>query len=204
MQWERSNFHAGRQPPYGENSLCHYGVPHMHWGERRYQYANGSYTEEGKKRYGRDKSNGEAPSDEKSKNKHDKAPQSEWKKSDAKELSDEELNRRNNRLQREQQYKNSMTPQWKKETSNIAKDLGRSILKAALVTSVVAAVKVTVGDKVKDATTNFLKKQMNKVVQKDASIKAANIIKDELDRRKVYDEHDSPSNWIRGKHVGHA
>lgn len=38
---------------YNPNYLAHYGIPHMHWGERRYQNYDGTYTEEGKKRYGR-------------------------------------------------------------------------------------------------------------------------------------------------------
>lgn len=34
------------------NSLAHYGIKGQKWGIRRYQYDNGSYTPEGKERYG--------------------------------------------------------------------------------------------------------------------------------------------------------
>ncbi len=34
------------------NELYHHGIKGQHWGERRYQNPDGSYTEEGKKRYG--------------------------------------------------------------------------------------------------------------------------------------------------------
>lgn len=37
---------------YG-NSLAHYGIKGQKWGIRRFQYENGSYTPEGKERYGR-------------------------------------------------------------------------------------------------------------------------------------------------------
>lgn len=32
--------------------LCHHGVKGMHWGVRRYQNEDGSYTDKGRKRYG--------------------------------------------------------------------------------------------------------------------------------------------------------
>jgi len=35
------------------NYLCHYGIPGQKWGVRRYQNPDGTYTEEGKQRYGR-------------------------------------------------------------------------------------------------------------------------------------------------------
>lgn len=35
-----------------DNQLKHYGIPGQKWGVRRFQYTNGSYTPEGKERYG--------------------------------------------------------------------------------------------------------------------------------------------------------
>lgn len=35
------------------NELAHHGIKNMRWGERRYQYKDGSLTPEGRKRYGR-------------------------------------------------------------------------------------------------------------------------------------------------------
>ena len=41
-----------RWNPYS-SELYHWGIPGMHWGQRRYQNADGSLTEEGKIRYGK-------------------------------------------------------------------------------------------------------------------------------------------------------
>jgi len=38
---------------YEDNWLAHYGIKGQKWGVRRFQYSNGSYTPEGKERYGR-------------------------------------------------------------------------------------------------------------------------------------------------------
>ena len=37
-----------------ENELYHFGIKGQKWGIRRFQNKNGSYTDEGKKRYGID------------------------------------------------------------------------------------------------------------------------------------------------------
>ena len=34
--------------------MAHYGIKGQKWGVRRFQYENGSYTPDGKERYGRD------------------------------------------------------------------------------------------------------------------------------------------------------
>ena len=91
--------------------LYHYGITGMHWGERRYQNEDGSYTEEGKIRYNKSK------------------PESEtWKKSDAEHLSDEELRRRNNRLQAERQYKDLTTSQVERERAQRRKEIINKVL----------------------------------------------------------------------------
>lgn len=36
---------------YNPNYLQHFGIPHMHWGERRFQRIDGTLTPEGKERY---------------------------------------------------------------------------------------------------------------------------------------------------------
>lgn len=62
--------------------LAHHGVKGQKWGVRRYQNEDGTL-----------------------KNPKRKPESATWKSKDAKNLSDEELNRRNSRLQRENQYR---------------------------------------------------------------------------------------------------
>lgn len=71
--------------------LAHHGIKGQKWGVRRYQNEDGTL----KDPKGRPES-------------------STWKSKDARYLSDEELNRRNSRLQREQQYKNLTKPGYQK------------------------------------------------------------------------------------------
>lgn len=72
-----------------ENKLYHAGVKGMKWGVRRYQNKDGSLTAAGKKRY--------ANSHEDYRKAHDSKPVSQ--------MSNKELQERNNRLQMEQNYK---------------------------------------------------------------------------------------------------
>lgn len=71
------------------NSLSHWGIKGMKWGQRRYQNKDGSLTPAGKKRYD--------DSHEDYRRAHDKKKISQ--------MSDKELQARNNRLQMEQNYK---------------------------------------------------------------------------------------------------
>lgn len=72
--------------------LAHYGVKGQKWGIRRYQNEDGSLIHpKGRKKTGK------------------KVPESDtWRKDEAKNLSDDELNRRNNRMQREFQYQQNI------------------------------------------------------------------------------------------------
>ena len=70
------------------NSLSHWGIKGMKWGQRRYQNKDGSLTPAGKKRYD--------DSHEDYRRAHDKKS--------VKQMSDRELRERNNRLQMERQY----------------------------------------------------------------------------------------------------
>lgn len=108
----------------GSEYLAHHGIIGMKWGKRRFQNEDGSLTPEGRARYSSDK-------DEKDNSK--KEPESStWKSSDAKYLSDEELNRRNSRLQREQQYQNLTEPRAAKVRKWIA-STASTILVASLI-----------------------------------------------------------------------
>ena len=138
MQEKPASFIYGkvRQPP----ELMHYGIKGQKWGVRRFQYENGSYTTEGKERYGRgsESSKNGLTRGFKARGNKDPNARENWKPKDVSKLSDEELRRRNNRLQAEQQYKSATTPEWKKETKQIAKDAMKKIFVATAVTSVAA------------------------------------------------------------------
>lgn len=98
-----------RKPAYPDY-LVHYGIFGQKWGVRRYQNEDGTLTEEGKERY-------------------NQKPESEgWKKSDAEHLSDEELRRRNNRLQAERQYKDLTTSQVERERIQRRKDIINKVI----------------------------------------------------------------------------
>ena len=117
--------------------IVHWGIKGQRKGVRRFQYENGSYTEEGKKRYGRvsEKNARKGAAEKKAKKgeAEEDSGSSKWKAKDASKLSDAELNRRNSRLQRERQYRDMTTPQWKKETQQILKDAGKKIFVATIV-----------------------------------------------------------------------
>lgn len=114
----------------GSEYLAHYGILKMKWGVRRFQNEDGSLTEEGKARYSQGK--------EKKPNK--KPESSTWKSSEAGSLSDAELNRRNSRLQRENQYK-----QLTRSRAQKAFDWIKSIAGTVLVATAVTAMKGKVG-----------------------------------------------------------
>lgn len=139
--------------------LMHYGIKGQQWGLRRYQNEDGTLTEEGKLRY------------------NEGQPESEgWKKRDAKYLSDEELRRRTNRLQQEQNYKNLMTSESERNSQQIKNDFKKKLITAIAVTPVIAilgiASKKYLG-KALSLVGNFAKKKM-------APYKAAGMIKNTL------------------------
>lgn len=108
--------------------LSHYGIPHMKWHQRRFQDEQGRLTPAGKERYKKtnsDSTKKENESKEEVKNtKKQKAESSTWKSKDAAYLTDEELNRRNSRLQRERQYREMTKSKKRKAVEWIAKTAG--------------------------------------------------------------------------------
>ena len=101
--------------------LMHYGIKGQQWGIRRFQNEDGTLTEEGKARY------------------NEGRPESEtWKKSDAKYLSDEELRRRTNRLQQEQNYKNLTTTESERNNQQIKNDFKKKLITALAITPIIA------------------------------------------------------------------
>lgn len=107
----------------------HAGIKGMKWGVRRYQNADGSLTPAGKKRYG------------------DKQPEPEHadytrahSRGNVKSMSDQELNSRINRLQKEKQYAD-LTKKTSKGKQAVKKAISVFVGTAATATSIAVAYK---------------------------------------------------------------
>ena len=106
-----------------QSSIQHSGIKGMKWGVRRFQNLDGSLTPEGKIRYGGDTKVGDVKRQKTSTSKEEI-----WRSKDAETLSDDELNKRNRRLQQEQQYKNLTTTESERNKKEFNKDLIRKLL----------------------------------------------------------------------------
>ena len=106
--------------------LAHHGIKGQKWGVRRFQNPDGTLINP----KGRKKEKKVAESDT-------------WDKKESKWLSDEELNRRNNRMQREQQYRQNIDNRHpvKKELKNLATDSAKKIFIATAVALSAVAMK---------------------------------------------------------------
>lgn len=100
------------------NSLEHFGIPGMKWGQRRYQNEDGTYTEAGKER----RNLGRAIKDRYDNYKERHKP--------VRKMTDQELQQRLNRARNEDQYKRLMT-QNDPTVSQRAKVVVGGILKVA-------------------------------------------------------------------------
>lgn len=89
-------------------SLMHYGISGQKWGIRRFQNEDRTLTEAGKERYNKEKK------DKKAEKEANKPESTKWRSDEAEFLSDEELNKRNSRLQREKQYRDMTKTKGKK------------------------------------------------------------------------------------------
>lgn len=132
--------------------LEHHGILGMKWGVRRFQNEDGSLTALGKDRYNGGINPGPAKKDKNTISEYSKprrpkdarydSESNTWKMKDARHLTDEELNRRNSRLQREKQYKDLTEPPIRKET--------RQALKKIFVTTAIGVSAAAVAIKYKD------------------------------------------------------
>ena len=87
------------------NELYHHGIKGMHWGVRRYQNSDGTYTSAGKaRRNDISKNYGNSTNFDRKLNRQNKKERISAAKNSS-QLSDDELNYRINRLQKEKQLK---------------------------------------------------------------------------------------------------
>ena len=93
-----------------EDHLEHHGIKGQKWGVRRFQNEDGTLK---KPKKGRGES-------------------STWKSKDAETLSDEELNRRNSRLQREKQYRELTMSKGQKFLASVKKNAGKILVATAV------------------------------------------------------------------------
>lgn len=146
---------------YEQNYLAHFGIKGQKWGVRRFQNEDGTLTNAGKQRYGDD--NSEVKN---------------WKKSDVKQLSDEELRRRNNRLQAERQYRDLTTTDSERERNQFRKDLVRKLMVVP-----VLAVAGIAGRKYIGKGADFLGKKISKYgKQTIGKIKTNGLLKEAANR----------------------
>lgn len=171
-------------PVDGNDFLCHYGIAGQKWGVRRFQNEDRTLTEEGKRRYA-------------------KEPESKrWKKEDVSDLSDEELNRRNSRLQREQTYKQLTTTKKEREQAarkewlkNQKLDILKKVFIAGATVMAAAAIK-----KNYQKAASFIGRLIKRKI---APYKAAGIMKNVLKNQNIPDKM-APVKEIVGKHVFHV
>lgn len=110
--------------------LIHYGIKGQKWGLRRFQNEDRTLTEEGKARYNKDsrEERKARKAERKAAREAAKPESSKWKSKEAAFLSDEELNRRNNRLQREQQYRSLTKSNGRKFLEGVGKAVNKILI----------------------------------------------------------------------------
>lgn len=140
-----------------EYELYHWGIKGMKWGIRRFQNKNGSLTAEGKKRYDGDSAG--------------VSNKASSKKKSIKEMSDEELRTKLNRLSLESQVLSldrqvaSLTPQQTKKGQAFISKIGKEVVGPSILSAG------------KTQLTNFLNDRINKALGLNAKDPLADLKK---------------------------
>lgn len=114
------------------NELCHYGIPGMKWGIRRYQNSDGSLTTAGRNRYSTGKHHSIFTRKKTTSKAVTKPAEEKPKPKSISEMSDAELNALLNRKRLEQQYAQLMaTPQKKSAVTKGKEMVGKALENAA-------------------------------------------------------------------------
>lgn len=143
-----------RNSPYF-GYLCHYGVKGRSGKkDAGFWYKNGQLTKEGYEHY----------YGIKGLNRQNKPESSTWKSKDAGNLSDAELNRRNSRLQREQQYRQMTKSNKRKAAEWIGKTAS-----AILVATAISTLKGRAQTKYRDLAQKYLPKAAALIKQNKAT-----------------------------------
>lgn len=155
-----------------ESELKHFGIKGMKWGQRRYQYKDGSLTPAGKKRYS--DGNEGSPS----------AKPSQTKTKSVSEMSDDELRKAISRKQLEQQY----ISYYPKQVSK-----GKKFVNTVLKDIVIPAAK----EQSRQALNNYLNSQIKKAMgtqqQEDPYKKMAQDVKN-YQTKKAWDKMQEELN----------
>lgn len=148
--------------------LEHHGILGQKWGIRRFQNEDGTWTEEGKARYGDRTDEPEEPKE---------TPRADWKDTDRQALSDEELKRRITRLQQETTYQRLMSELDREEIKK-KKDhpIFRQVIVASTTTALAEVMKALVTDAAKTKVAQYVSKDPERLAKYKKSQEAKNLI----------------------------